>query len=87
MEENQTNREGKGSGAMQWVMSSALAILGMIAYVHNFVYPRTEGEKLEQRVALVESNTRQDLKEISQKIDKLHRLVNSKRGSSAVSGD
>lgn len=86
MEENLTKKEEKGSGAMQWVMSSGLAILGMIAYVHNFVYPRTEGEKLEKRVELVESNTRQDLKEISQKIDKLYRLVNSKR-SSASSGD
>jgi len=35
---------------MEWIIATAVASVMMISYVHGFVFPRTEGERLQKQV-------------------------------------
>jgi len=47
----------------------------MMSYVHAFVYPRTEGDKLELRVTRFEDDVKTDIKEIRKMVFEIHRAV------------
>lgn len=58
-----------------WVIATLIAAFSMIGYVHQFVYTRAEGEKLELRVKTVEENGRNDMELLRGKIDKVYELL------------
>jgi hypothetical protein len=54
-----------------WIVATVAAAIAMISYVHQFVYPRTEGEKLEKRLERVEDQYREDIRTIRDRLDTL----------------
>lgn len=56
---------------LTWIIATAISAVMMISYVHAFIYPRTEGEKLEQRVRTLDEIHRQDMREIKQMLMEL----------------
>lgn len=46
----------------EWIAATCIAAVMMISYVHGYVYPRTEGEKLE-------SLQQRDIERVEKKID------------------
>lgn len=55
----------------EWIVATVVAAIAMIAYVHQFVYPRSEGEKLEKRVDLIEQHYREDVKDVRTRLDEI----------------
>lgn len=45
--------------------------IGVATYVNNFVFPRKEGERLDSRLQKIEDLTREDVKELHQRITAL----------------
>ena len=60
---------------VHWVVATLVAACSLIAYVNSYVYPRSEGMKLEKRVDQVETNVREDLRELRQKLDRIYELL------------
>jgi len=60
---------------MKWGLGLLTASVVAFGYIHNFVYPRTEGEKLEALVDEHHQEYREDIKSIRTKIDKIYELV------------
>lgn len=76
------NVKDKAEHWKEWIIATTIAATVMIGYVHKFIYPRTEGEKLEQRVdrqehrvAEVEKALREDLVRLSTKMDNQTQLL------------
>lgn len=65
----------KPTPIVYWAVSTAVAAVMLISYVHGFVYTRTEGEKLERRVEAIQSQYREDLQILNQKIDEIYKLL------------
>jgi low affinity Fe/Cu permease len=61
--------------AIYWATSTAVAAVIMLGYIHNFVYTRTEGEKLEKRVEAISSQNRDDFRALNRKVDEIYRLI------------
>jgi hypothetical protein len=55
----------------EWIVATVVAAVAMISYVHQFVYPRTEGEKLEKRVDLLDEHYRDDVKGVRERLDQI----------------
>lgn len=53
------------------LIGTAVATILLISYVHAYVYPRTEGEKLEAQVKTLKEDIRDDLKVIRKDIKTL----------------
>lgn len=68
---------------IHWVVATTVAACTLIAYVNSYVYPRAEGIKLEKRVDQVETNVREDLRELRQKLDRIYEILSKleRRGS------
>lgn len=80
---------------VQWGVATLISMFSVIGYVNSYVYPRTEGMKLEKqfeqletnfypriegvklekRVDQVESNTREELREMRQKLDRIYEIL------------
>jgi len=58
---------------MSWIIATAVSATMMIGYVHAFVYPRTEGEKLELSVRDLRLHLHDDIREIRKDIKELLR--------------
>ncbi len=62
-----------------WVIATVISgITGWIStmtYVHGFIFPRTEGEKLEARVTKVEDHNREDYQSLRADIKDVHEDV------------
>lgn len=63
---------------MQWIIATTVAAVMMISYVHAFIYPRTEGEKLEFKVHDLEDHLREDIREIRQDIKSILREIKTR---------
>jgi hypothetical protein len=57
---------------VQWIVATAIASVMMISYVHGFVFPRTEGQRLEKQMDMlypILNQIQKDLGRIEGKID------------------
>jgi len=61
--------------ALGWLVTSSVAAVTVVSYVHAMVYPRTEGELLEKRVDRIETEIKADVKEIRKMVFEIHRKV------------
>jgi len=63
----------------KWAISTAVAggsmMIAALAYTHSYVYPRTEGEKLERRVDSIGSLYREDLKEVRENMKEIRKRL------------
>lgn len=75
VEEREERGIKNGAHWLHWFLATSVAAVSMIGYMHTLVYPRTEGEKLEQRVKVLEDNFREDIKEMRQKIDRMFEIL------------
>lgn len=69
----------KNNPLIYWAVSTGVAAVMMLGYIHNFVYTRIEGEKLERRVDDVSKEYRVELRALSDKIDEIYRLLMQRR--------
>lgn len=60
---------------IHWVIATTVAAFTIIAYINSYVYPRADGEKLEKRIDLVENNSREELREMRQKLDRIYEIL------------
>lgn len=77
----------KGANSfVQWVVCTGIAAvtmtIGISSYMHNFVFSREEGKKieldirrLEGRVEKVETENRSDIKDMRGKIDDIYKML------------
>lgn len=57
------------------MVSGATGFVTTMTYVHGFIFPRTEGEKLEARVSKVEDHGREDYQALRADIKDVHEDV------------
>ncbi len=60
---------------VHWVIATTVAAFTIIAYINSYVYPRADGEKLEKRVDQVENYSREELREMRQKLDRIYEIL------------
>ena len=65
----------KQNPLIYWAVSTGVAAVMMLGYIHNFVYTRTEGEKLERRVEAIQQQYREDLQNLNEKIDEIYKIL------------
>lgn len=58
-----------------WVTATLIMAFGLVGYVNQSVYTRSEGEKLEREVQDIKKTGRDDLREIRDKMDQMLRMV------------
>mgnify|MGYP000160609661 CR=1 FL=1 len=56
---------------IETVLATACGAVVMLFYANQFLYPRTEGEKLEKRVDTVELRQKEDISEIKEMLKDL----------------
>lgn len=64
---------------IHWIVASLACGIISMSYVHSFVYPRTEGERLERRVDEMEKNQREDQKAILEKLEAIWKYMPKRR--------
>lgn len=57
---------------IQWIIATAIAAVCMIGYVHSYVYPRTEGEKLEKSIDKILTQIEDRLNRIDGRLDNIN---------------
>lgn len=63
--------KGKSGNLAEHGVAIAFAAIIMMAYAHQYLYPRTEGEKLEKRVEMMETHNREDMTVIRAQLNTL----------------
>ena len=64
---------------LYWTAATAVASVIMLSYIHNFVYTRVEGDKLEKRVEINSQTNREDFNRLQLKVDAIYRMLSQRQ--------